>query len=277
VWIDQRGSEVLTRNECLRLLALHAGGVGRLGFVSASNVVVLPVNYRMLDGDLVIQVGAGSMLDAAVQKEVVTFEVDAVSVDDSSAWSVLVHGLARVVDEDRQAAAAQPRGDLPFVPEPGSSFVRIRTGVMSGRRFPIRPGPSAPGATGPPAKSPAAVAQLADLALRPPVRLGRDVTMREVAGAMADGHVSCVLVGEHPAWLVTEHDLAGAVASSLDGTAPAAAVATKTPIWATTSSSVAEAVQMMLGHGVRHLVVITPQGEPMGTLSLIDAVMLLQG
>ncbi len=44
-WIDQRGSEVLGRNECLRLLAVlavRAGGVGRVGLVDAGHAVPPP-------------------------------------------------------------------------------------------------------------------------------------------------------------------------------------------------------------------------------------------
>jgi hypothetical protein len=42
------------RNECQRLLALGAGGVGRVGLVEPEGVLVLPVNYGMLDEDIVI-------------------------------------------------------------------------------------------------------------------------------------------------------------------------------------------------------------------------------
>lgn len=137
-WIDQRGSEVLNRNECLRLLSVGAGGVGRIGLVTAGQVVIEPVNYRMADSDVVIRVGPGSMLDAARNEAIVSFEVDHVSADEGYAWSVLVHGLARVVADDH-VRGAHPAGAVPLVPEPGRSVVRIRTGVLTGRRFALRP------------------------------------------------------------------------------------------------------------------------------------------
>jgi len=135
VWIDQRGSEVLTRNECARLLAVGAGGVGRVGLVESGNVVIEPVNYRMLEGDVLIQIGPGSMLEAARRGTIVSFEVDELSVVEGRAWSVLVHGLARLLGADEQPESARPAAAAPPVPEPGTSFVRIRTGVVSGRRF----------------------------------------------------------------------------------------------------------------------------------------------
>ena len=141
MWLDQRGSEVLVRSECQRLLALGAGGVGRVGLVEPEGVLVLPVNYRMLDQDIVIQVGEGSLLDAAREQSIVGFEVDDVDVAEGRAWSVFVRGLATVLDpkERPSKVVARPVGRGPLVPEPGLAFVRIRTGVLTGRRFALLP------------------------------------------------------------------------------------------------------------------------------------------
>jgi len=138
MWIDQRGAEVLTRNECQRLLVIGAGGIGRIGLAADGQVVIVPLNYTIMDQDVLILVGAGQILDAARRETIVAFEVDEVSSDDGVAWSVLVQGLATVVTE-AQVKATTTRSVAPLVPEPGCSFVRIRTGVLSGRRFP--PGP----------------------------------------------------------------------------------------------------------------------------------------
>lgn len=135
MWHDQRGSEVLNRNECIRLLALGAGGIGRVGLVDSQGVVIQPVNYRMLDHDIMIQVGVGSMLDAARNEAIVAFEIDEVDTAAGKAWSVFVRGLATVLDEHDVSEGARPLGGQPLVPEPGSSFVRIRTDVLTGRRF----------------------------------------------------------------------------------------------------------------------------------------------
>ena len=275
MWIDQRGSEVLTRNECARLLAVGAGGVGRIGLVDgADNVVIQPVNYRMLDEDVLVQIGPGSMLDAATGHTIVSFEIDQLSEGDGDAWSVLVHGLATVVEDGSQAAPARPIGAAPLVPEPGTTLVRIRTGILSGRRFPLRaavvPAP-AEVATGE-RPGPAAGAELSALGLRPPARVGRDATVRTVAAAMEDGAVSAVLVGADPGWLVTEHDLIGALAAGLAPDAPAEQVATRTPVLATTTTTVSEAAALMTRHGVRHLVVTTAAGEPVGLVSALDVI-----
>ena len=137
MWIDQRGSEVLSRNECLRLLAIKAGGIGRVGLTVQGQVAIVPVNYQIMNQDVIILVGVGDIFDAAKRETIVGFEVDDVSADDGLAWSVLVQGLATVASE-AQVRASTAVSVAPLIPEAGSSFVRIRTGVLSGRRFHLR-------------------------------------------------------------------------------------------------------------------------------------------
>lgn len=128
---------MLPRNECLRLLALRAGRVGRLGVNDAGEVIIQPVNYRMLGPDLLVQIGPGLMLDAVRRQDIVSFEFDEVDVDKREAWSVLVRGLATVLEEHAEGSPpeSRPASARPLVPEPGLTLVRIRTGILSGRRF----------------------------------------------------------------------------------------------------------------------------------------------
>jgi uncharacterized protein len=137
MWIDQRGSEVLPRNECQRLLALNAGGVGRLGLVSAGQLVIVPVNYEMLGSEVLVRVGPGDILDAAKAGAIVAFEIDQITATD--AWSVLVQGLATTVPAEVTDELSATRLPVPLVPEPGHAFVQLRTDVLSGRRFAIAP------------------------------------------------------------------------------------------------------------------------------------------
>jgi len=258
-WIDQRGSEVLGRNECLRLLAVRAGGVGRIGLVDAGHAVIEPMNYRMFDHDILIQVGPGLLRDAAERRSVVSFEVD--SVEPCEAWSVAARGPSRRLDDPVERAL--PERARPLVPEPGSSFVMIRTDVLTGRRFPLdRSVPLEPGG---------ACREVGDVDLRRPVGLPRDVTVREAAAAMEEAQISSVLLGDHPSWLVSEHDLVGALAAGLGPDEHASDVATRSPLWITTTSTLVDAVAMMARHCVQHLVVITPDGMTVGVLSRREA------
>jgi len=260
-WIDQRGSQVLPRNECLRLLAVHAGGVGRIAVVDAGHAVIEPVNYRMLDQDIVVQIGPGLMLDAVDRQSIVAFEIDGMLPPE--AWSVSVRGLARRLDKPAIAEHARPVGVGPVVPKPGTSLVVLRTDVVTGRRFPLQPSGSR--------QSSVASRDLGGVALRAPVRVPRDATIREAATVMDDQRISSVLLGDHPAWLVGEHDLIEALAAGLDPTTPAADVATRMPLWATTTTTVAEAAAIMAKHCVQHLLVMTADGAPVGVLSRREA------
>lgn len=220
--------------------------------------MIVPVNYRMLDHDVVVQVGGGTILDAAERHEVLSFEVD--SVRSPEAWSVLARGPARVVLPDVAEAHARPATGRPYVPEAGGFFVAVRTDVLSGRRFAVRP-QSGQRPAGP---------RLAELTLRPPVGVSREATIREAAAAMEEAQVSSVLLGGHPAWLVTEHDLVGALAAGLDPDEPGQ-VATRSPVWATTTTTVGDAAAMMAKHCVQHLLVQTADGELVGVLSRREA------
>lgn len=111
---------------------------------------------------------------------------------------------------------------------------------------------------------------LADLALQPPLRVGRGSSLRDVAAAMEDARVSCVLVGTGAPWVVTEHDLAGALAAGCEPDASVDQVATRTPVWATTTSTVTEAVELMVHHGIRHLLVLSADGSLRGILGLAE-------
>ena len=256
-WINQRGSQVLPRNECLRLLAVHAGGVGRIAVVDAGHAVIEPVNYRMLDQDILLQIGPGLMLDAVDRQSIVAFEIDGMIPPE--AWSVGVRGLARRLDRPAVAGHARPVGVGPVVPQPGTSLVVIRTDVVTGRRFPLQPSGFY--------QSSVASRRARGGEPESRVRVPRDAMIREAAAVMDDERISSVLLGDHRAWLVGEHDLIEALAAGLDPTTPAADVATRTPLWATTTTTVAEAAAIMAKHCVQHLLVMTADGAPVGVLA----------
>ncbi len=135
--IDQRGSEVLPRPECARLLALHSGGVGRLGMVVEDQPAVVPLGYTLVDGYVVVRIGAGTIL-ATIRSgtAIVAFEFDHTPADRRSYWwSVLLQGHAEEITDPALLARLRPVMPAPAVPEPGGRLVRIHPDVLSGRRF----------------------------------------------------------------------------------------------------------------------------------------------
>jgi nitroimidazol reductase NimA-like FMN-containing flavoprotein (pyridoxamine 5'-phosphate oxidase superfamily) len=137
MWIDAKGSTVLPALECMRLLALTAkdGGVGRLGIGTDQAPIIIPVNFTLRDGQVLVRVGPGFFAQAAAG-HLVAFEVDLVDSAGGTAWSVLIRGLATVVEaptETELAAAGRP-----LVPEPGDMVLVLRADVLTGRRFELR-------------------------------------------------------------------------------------------------------------------------------------------
>ncbi|MFI6371502.1 helix-turn-helix domain-containing protein [Streptomyces sp. NPDC050546] len=91
----------LTEAECRSLLSTH--GVGRLAVATASGPVVVPVNYSVVEGEIVFRTDPGSAPAEAAGHRV-AFEVDRIDEAFSEGWSVLVRGPARAVTDPDEAA-----------------------------------------------------------------------------------------------------------------------------------------------------------------------------
>lgn len=126
------GIELLTEAECRRLLARER--VGRVVVVTGGLGVVFPVNYGMIGGDIAFFTGEGTKLTAAGQGAMVTFEVDAIDLDDESGWSVLAVGTATLADAGLRARA-EAIGVYPWAGGDRHRLVRIRPDVITGRRI----------------------------------------------------------------------------------------------------------------------------------------------
>jgi uncharacterized protein len=127
------GLEMLTEAQCEELLV--STSVGRVGVTIHGLSVILPVNYGVVDGDIVFQTWAGTKPQAATEHDVVAFEVDAHDADAGSGWSVLVIGRsASVVDEDERSAIERV-GISPSAGGERADFVRIRAELITGRRI----------------------------------------------------------------------------------------------------------------------------------------------
>ena len=137
MWIDQRGSEVLTVPECHRLLAVAAksGGVGRLAGGGDDAPIVVPVNFAVHDRQVLIRIGTGTLATLAIGR-LVAFETDDVDRVAGQAWSVLVRGLATTVEPTEMFDPSHlPH---PMAPTPGNTLLVVRPDVVSGRRFALR-------------------------------------------------------------------------------------------------------------------------------------------
>ena len=94
--LDRNGLEILDREECVRLL--ESATLGRIGFTSGALPTVLPVDFHLDDGRILVHTTRGSRLDAALKDAVVAFEADEFDSGDHLGWSVAVTGVATELD-----------------------------------------------------------------------------------------------------------------------------------------------------------------------------------
>lgn len=135
---DREGLEILHLGDCFLLLG--SVPVGRIGFAARGEVVMLPVNFLVDGQDVVFRTGAGSKLSAIEVGQYVGFEADSYDVAEAAGWSVVVNGLAEVVDDKEEAARLDTLGLSSWGGGPsGRVWVRIRPSSITGRRIPAAP------------------------------------------------------------------------------------------------------------------------------------------
>lgn len=125
--------ERLAPAECLRLLA--SGGVGRIAFVTASGPAVLPVNYAIAGGTVVLRTGTGSVI-AGHGDDLVAFEADHLDEALAQGWSVLVRGHAhRVLQPGELRNLKQECEPRPWPGGEHDLYIRIVPEHITGRRI----------------------------------------------------------------------------------------------------------------------------------------------
>ena|SRR5437764_10143800 len=128
----ERSLEVIQEEDCLDLL--RSMSVGRIGLSMGALPVVLPVNYVLDSGRIILRTGFGTKLSAAIRNAVVCFEVDQIDSGVEAGWSVLVTGTAREL-QGAEAAYAATLPLRPWSPQAGDHLVAIGIELVSGRRI----------------------------------------------------------------------------------------------------------------------------------------------
>ncbi len=131
--LDPRGSTVLGEDASRRHLATAAAasGVGRVAINGDRSPYVIPVNFTVAGGGIVIRLGTGWAafhLDGAA----VTFEADQFEASRHTGWSVVVEGVARAVSYDDVARLGANLPN-PIVTVPGVRVFEIVPFKVTGR------------------------------------------------------------------------------------------------------------------------------------------------
>ena len=125
----------LSEAECRRLLGCHT--LGRVGMTSGGLPLILPVHYVYDDGVIVFRTGAGSKLRAAVNGDVLAFEVDTYDAASGRGWSVMVLGRATVLTTEHGPAELSTLGPAPAGER--NHYVRLFCEVVTGRVIEKKP------------------------------------------------------------------------------------------------------------------------------------------
>lgn len=132
--LDRNGLEVLGPDECLELLA--SSPVGRIAFVHGGGPKIVPVTHVVSHGGVAFRSAAGSKLDTAIMGRPVAYEVDGLDLERRVGWSVLVQGIAELVDDPARVAALDARGLQSWSEHVADgSWILIRAEEISGRRI----------------------------------------------------------------------------------------------------------------------------------------------
>jgi nitroimidazol reductase NimA-like FMN-containing flavoprotein (pyridoxamine 5'-phosphate oxidase superfamily) len=128
---EQATITTLTDDECWEVLA--AGSVGRLATAVGGDPEIFPISFGTAGRAVYFVTKAGTKLVELVVNNRVAFETDA--WDDTTATSVVVKGVAAILETDADLAAAEEADVEPFAPDGQSIWVRITPTAVSGRRL----------------------------------------------------------------------------------------------------------------------------------------------
>ena len=131
---DHGGMEVLSSEECLRLL--DGEQIGRVAFISRGEPLIMPINYRMHAGHIVFRTTTGEKLDAARNAKSVGFEIDSWDTNSHTGWSVIVRGSAREVEAPQVIDELNSLGLEPWANSvERDNWVHIVADEITGRRI----------------------------------------------------------------------------------------------------------------------------------------------
>ena len=121
----------LSPAECFGLLEL--GGIGRIGFAAADGIMMLPVNFAVTGKTIIFRTAPDTLL-AIYANGPVGFGVDHLDQALREGWSVLVHGHAHKVADEREVKRLEDRAHLQtWAGGARDVYVRIAPTRISGR------------------------------------------------------------------------------------------------------------------------------------------------
>jgi uncharacterized protein len=133
MYSDGLGLKQLSRDECLHLMT--SVPVGRIIYTRQALPAVELVNFAVDNGDIIIKTDHSGKLAAAMRGAVVAFEADSLGTDRHVGWSVTVIGQSQEVTDPDDISRLDHIGLRSWAPGDRAHFIRIRPGILNGRRL----------------------------------------------------------------------------------------------------------------------------------------------
>src|SRR4051794_14776443 len=126
---DRTGIEIITEDECLRLLAEDE--IGRLAIIDGGAPVMFPVNYQLDGRTIVFRTAPGTKLEGGPRAPA-SFEIDSFDRATKAGWSVLAAGRLEEVDVYDVKGETQLRVQ-PWADGTRERWMRLRPTRITGR------------------------------------------------------------------------------------------------------------------------------------------------
>lgn len=121
----------MTAQECQQRMA--SAGVGRLVLCAPDGPRIYPVNFALVDGDVVFRVAPYTDLGRLAPGSTVAFEVDDIDHEAHTGWSVVVRGTASTVDDPDEVIRLRRLSPEPWAGGQRRLFIRVHPRTTTGR------------------------------------------------------------------------------------------------------------------------------------------------
>ncbi|KRF36821.1 pyridoxamine 5'-phosphate oxidase family protein [Nocardioides sp. Soil805] len=123
----------LSRSECETLL--RRGVVGRVAVAAPSGPHIVPMNYSVIDGSVVVCTTPYSLLGTYGRDSLLAFEIDHIEHARQRGWSVVVRGRAEPVEDPDELSTLVRILPKAWAAGRRSLYLRIPLSEVTGRRL----------------------------------------------------------------------------------------------------------------------------------------------
>lgn len=114
---------------------LRRGEIGRLAVIIDDAPEIFPINFAVQHSAIVFRSAEGSKIDALLHTSRVALEVDGFEPESNTAWSVVLKGRAKPINDTDELLDTLSLDVFPWQPGAKNRFIRIDAEVVTGRRF----------------------------------------------------------------------------------------------------------------------------------------------